>query len=228
MLINLINFGSDENKYLDISDKNNLQLFINHYLVKDKVQECRNSNLIFSCCNKKCRFTPCSDDCPSCPVKNNSKNVENFLDFKKNEKLQQYYTFTRIQPSHDEILTNCLTGGIQIISHIFYTNYANILLVMVSGRDQYVTTLCHKFDSQLTSDNLKDVLFFNDLSSTGSNELVNIKNYIEKQYSYETSNEYIIQKDGLCFTQLIKLFNTIINDKQPSTTVVSKKFIRNK
>jgi hypothetical protein len=98
---------------------------------------------------------------------------------------------------------------------------------MVSGKDKYVTTLCHKFDSQLSSDNLKDVLFFNDLSNNGSNELSDIKNYIQRQNGYDTINEYIIPQDGLCFSQLIKLFTSIMNEKQTST-VPSKKFIRNK
>jgi len=230
MLINLINFGSNENKFLDISDYNNLQLFINYYLVKDKVQECKNNSMILSCFNKKCATTLCVDDCTSCPVKNNSKNIKNFLDFKKSEKLLQYYTFSRIQPTNDHtLLTTTLTGGVQIFSHIFYTNLANILLITISGKDENVTTLCHKFDTILTPENIKDIQFFNELCNNGSDELMNIKNYVQKQNSYEANDEYLVQKDGLSFTQLVKLFKTIINDKQTSTTTSSsKKFVRNK
>jgi hypothetical protein len=81
----------------------------------------------------------------------------------------------------------------------------------------------------LTPENIKDIQFFNELSNNGSYELMNIKNYVQKQHSYEANNEYLVQKDGLSFTQLVKLFKTIINDKQTSTTTTSsKKFIRNK
>lgn len=236
MLINLIHYGSNENCLFDISDVNNLKVFIYSHILKNKTeQECKNVNYLVNCFNTKCEIDRCIDDCPSCPSTQNSKNIINFLDFKKNEKLVQYYTFSRIQPTNDpSFLTSSLTGGVFIQSHIFYTNQANILLVMVSGRDENITTICHKFDTLLTPDNLRDIRFFNDLANNGSNELVQLKYYIQKSCGFSTNSEYIVQKDGLPFTQLVNLVSTIIQSStlssisSSSTSSSSKKFVRNK
>lgn len=234
MIINLIEFGASDDSFLDISDINNLNIFINSHILKNKKeQDCKNINFLINCFNTKCEINRCIDDCPSCPSIQNSKNIHNFLDFKKNETLIQYYTFSRIQPTYDPtFLTSTLTGGVNIKSHIFYTNFANILLVMVSGKDENINTVCHKFNTLLTPQNIKDICFFNNLANNGSNELVQLKHYIQKSYGYSPDTEYFIQKDGLPFTQLIQLISTIIQSSTlssiSSTSSSSKKFIRNK
>ena len=228
--------------FFDLSNPKDLRTFIYDYLLSkiDVNQKCvkpdisHQYNGIMGCFNSSCKHNePCVPDCKSCPITTLSKNIDEFLSLKNDEKIVDYYYNSRISSGNfNNHLTTNLIGGINITTHIFTTDYLNVLAVIIYGESKGARSIVEKLNTYAPSKFINYIKLLNNIQSSGDTEAQELKDYFQTKYNLDKDptfeynmnkyvlypNAFIVPSNGLTFTQLIKTIK-LIKENLPDNCV---------
>lgn len=228
--------------FFDLSNPLELKTFIYDYLLSkiDIEQKCvkpdisHQYNGIMGCFNKNCKYNePCDPECKTCPSLTLKQNIDEFLSLKSDEKIIDYYYNSRISTGKfNNHLTTNLIGGINITTHIFTTDYLNVLAIIIYGNNKGARSIVEKLNSYAPPKFINYLKLLNNIQASGDTEAQELKDYFQTKYNLDKDpkfeypmnnyiaypNSFTVPSNGLTFTQLIKSIR-LIKENLPDNCV---------